>query len=151
MNKARFIIGAFLALGIGYFGYQALLPPVTEGHSMAPPDLSGIAAGDPIADVELPETLSETALIGKNIFDAACAACHGQNAAGQNGVAPPLVHRTYEPSHHSDMAFVMAARNGVQAHHWNFGNMPPIEGLTDGDVMMVARYVRELQQANGIF
>ena len=118
---------------------------------MAPPDLSGIAAGDPIADVELPETLSETALIGKNIFDAACAACHGQNAAGQNGVAPPLVHRTYEPSHHSDMAFVMAARNGVQAHHWNFGNMPPIEGLTDGDVMMVARYVRELQQANGIF
>ena len=47
------------------------------------------------------------------------------NAAGQNGVAPPLVHKLYEPGHHSDMAFIMAAKNGVRSHHWRFGNMPP--------------------------
>jgi hypothetical protein len=29
--------------------------------------------------------------------------------------------------------------------------MPPVEGLTDADVKMIARYVRELQKENGIF
>jgi hypothetical protein len=48
------------------------------------------------------------------------------------------------------MAFVLAAQNGVRAHHWKFGNMPRIEGLTQGDVKMVVAYVRELQRANGI-
>jgi len=28
--------------------------------------------------------------------------------------------------------------------------MPPVEGLTQGDVKMIAGYVRELQRANGI-
>jgi hypothetical protein len=28
--------------------------------------------------------------------------------------------------------------------------MPPVEGLTDGDLKMVVAYVRELQRANGI-
>ena len=63
---------------------------------------------------------------------------------------PTLVHRIYEPSHHSDMAFVSAVKNGFTSHHWSFGNMPPIEGLTTADVKMIARYVRELQRANGI-
>ncbi|MEE9388504.1 MAG: cytochrome c, partial [Paracoccaceae bacterium] len=35
-------------------------------------------------------------------------------------------------------------------HHWRFGSMPPVEGLTDGDVAMVVDYVRTLQRANGI-
>jgi len=120
------------------------------GHSMTSPDTSAIAQGDPIAQVKLPDELSQQAALGKNIFEAKCSECHGENAAGQNGVAPPLVHKIYEPGHHSDMAFVLAAQNGVRAHHWNFGNMPKIEGLTQGDVKMVAAYVRELQRANGI-
>ena len=49
------------------------------------------------------------------------------------------------------MAFILAAKNGVRAHHWRFGNMPAVEGLTDGDVKMIARYIRELQKENGIF
>jgi hypothetical protein len=49
------------------------------------------------------------------------------------------------------MAFVLAAKNGVRAHHWNFGNMPAVEGVTDGDVKMITRYIRELQKENGIF
>lgn len=118
---------------------------------MEPPDLSDIEVGAPLAEVILPETLSETAQIGKRVFENSCAVCHGINAAGQNGVAPPLILSIYRPGHHSDMAFVGAARNGVQAHHWEFGNMPPIPGLTDGDVKLIARYIRELQEANGIF
>lgn len=121
------------------------------GHSMVPPDTSDIAQGSPIVEVALPTEFSEAAQIGQRAFEAKCADCHGANAAGQNGVAPPLVHKIYEPGHHSDMAFVLAARNGVRAHHWDFGNMPPVEGLTDADLKMIARYVRELQAANGIF
>ncbi len=120
------------------------------GHSMTPPDTSNIAQGDAIAQVTLPDTLSARAQIGKRAFEAKCAACHGSNAAGQNGVAPPLVHKIYEPAHHGDMAFVSAAKNGVQSHHWNFGNMPPVQGVTDADVKYIASYIRELQRANGI-
>ncbi|HBM41471.1 MAG TPA: cytochrome C, partial [Sulfitobacter sp.] len=49
-----------------------------------------------------------------------------------------------------DAAFLLAAKQGVRAHHWKFGNMPPVEGVTPGDVKMVVAYVRELQRANGI-
>ena len=73
-----------------------------------------------------------------------------ENAAGQNGVTPPLVHTIYRSDHHSDIAFVMVAKNGVRSHHWKFGNMPPVEGLTAADVKFIARYVRELQKENGI-
>ena len=103
-----------------------------------------------MVQVALPDNFSGNAQIGKVAFEAKCAACHGANAAGQDGVAPPLVHKIYEPSHHGDAAFLLAAKNGVRAHHWRFGNMPPVEGLTDGDVKMIVAYVRELQRANGI-
>lgn len=103
-----------------------------------------------MVQVVLPETLSTNAQVGKLAYEAKCAVCHGTNAAGQDGVAPPLVHKIYEPSHHGDGAFLLAAKNGVRAHHWRFGNMPTVEGVTDGDVKMIVAYVRELQRANGI-
>lgn len=116
------------------------------------PDVAVVTqrTGTAIVEVAEPETLSANAEIGKAAFEAKCAACHGANAAGQDGVAPPLVHKIYEPSHHGDAAFLLAAKNGVRAHHWRFGNMPPVEGMTDGDVKMIVAYVRELQRANGI-
>lgn len=151
MNKTLLAILAFVLVGGVVFYWNATqLSQQEAGHSMVPPDTSEIAQGAPIADVALPAELSAEAQIGKRAFEAKCAECHGANAAGQNGVAPPLVHKIYEPNHHSDMAFVLAAKNGVQSHHWNFGNMPAVEGLTDSDVKMIAQYVRELQRANGI-
>lgn len=103
-----------------------------------------------IAAIALPETLSANAEIGMAVFEAKCAACHGVNAVGQLEVAPPLVHVIYEPSHHGDEAFQRAVANGVRGHHWPFGNMSPVEGLTRGDVKMIIAYIRELQRANGI-
>lgn len=103
-----------------------------------------------LAEIVLPEEFSERARLGQKAFDGNCAACHGQNATGLVGLGPPLVHRIYEPSHHADAAFHVAVANGVRSHHWKFGNMPPVDGLTRADVDMIVAYVRELQRANGI-
>ena len=152
MTKPGLFVAAFFAAGVAIFGWNAMQPETEmAGHSMTPPDTSGVAPGDPIVEVLLPSELSTNAQMGKNAFDVKCAECHGENAAGQNGVAPPLVHKIYEPNHHSDMAFVLAAKNGVRSHHWKFGNMPPVKGLTDGEVKLIAQYIRELQKENGIF
>lgn len=149
MNK---MMGFGAALALAAVAAVYLLTGAGEqvaGH--VEPDTSDLPEGAPIVEVAIPAELSSEAQIGQRVFEAKCVACHGENAAGQNGVAPPLVHKIYEPGHHSDMAFVLAAKNGVRAHHWPFGNMPPVEGVTDADVKYVARYVRELQKENGIF
>lgn len=135
-------LAAIIGLGFWIAGPQDDTP-VSNSSRMA-------VTGTVLISVELPETLSPNAQIGKQIFDLKCAVCHGANAGGQQDVAPSFVQKIYEPSHHGDLAFLSAVRNGVQAHHWDFGNMPPVEGLTDGDVKMVVAYVRELQRANGI-
>lgn len=117
------------------------------------PETAASAAGEEgaaLVDVLLPAELTANAQIGETIYQSQCADCHGINAVGQAGVAPPLVHIIYEPSHHADEAFQRAVSVGVQQHHWSFGNMPAVEGLTRGDVAMVVDYIRELQQANGI-
>ena len=119
----------------------------------APTETSGEgkAEGAPLVELVGPATLSPDAEIGQRIFDLGCASCHGTNAAGRNGIGPPLVHPVYEPSHHADVAFLMAVRSGVRAHHWDFGGMPPSEvQLTNAEINYVVRYVRELQAANGI-
>lgn len=120
--------------------------PLSSGS----PDVTELEEPSVITEVTLPDQLSENAQIGKRVFEAKCAVCHGQVAAGKNGVAPPLVHSIYRPGHHADVAFLIAARNGVRAHHWKFGNMPPVEGITEGEVRLVTQYIRELQRANGI-
>lgn len=82
-------------------------------------------------------------------FAGNCAGCHGEAGVGTSQ-GPPLVHKIYEPNHHGDAAFQRAAANGVQAHHWEFGNMPKIEGVTSEDVDQIIQYVRWLQRQAGI-
>lgn len=99
-------------------------------------------------DVDIPE-LSATARSGEAVFNANCAECHGTNAAGTDR-GPPLIHKIYEPSHHGDAAFLLAARQGVRAHHWSFGDMPAIPAVSDTEIAAIIAYVRELQRYNGI-
>jgi mono/diheme cytochrome c family protein len=87
--------------------------------------------------------------LGETKFSAHCAACHGPRAVG-TAQGPPLVHKIYEPSHHADVAFQRAALNGVRAHHWDFGNMPKIEGVSPEDVDQIIKYIRWLQRQAGI-
>jgi len=142
--KSTIVIAAVLvASGVGY-----ALWPVVPQTAMTENAIS--MEGGLLANVILPATLSQNAQSGKRGFEAKCAACHGVNAAGQDGVAPPLVHKVYEPSHHGDESIQRAVSLGVRAHHWPFGNMPAVEGLTRGDIKMIIAYIRELQRANGI-
>jgi mono/diheme cytochrome c family protein len=99
--------------------------------------------------VTAPE-LSPSARSGQTLFNANCAVCHGANASGSNA-GPPLVHPYYGPGHHPDFAFKNAVQNGVPSHHWWFGDMAPLPGVSEQDVDQIICYVRELQRANGIF
>jgi len=136
-----------VAAAAGFSYYQFIADRAGGKGDTAVAQASG--AGAPIVQVKVPE-LTGNAKIGERIFNAKCAACHGKNAAGVEGSGPPFIHPIYRPAHHGDAAFLLAPRNGVRSHHWTFGNMPQIEGVTDGDIKMIIAYVRTLQRANGI-
>lgn len=110
---------------------------------------AGPAMAAPLVDVTLPE-LTGNAVIGAKVFAAKCAACHGENGSGNDEKGPPLIHKIYEPSHHGDAAFLLAAQGGVRSHHWKFGNMPAVAGITPAEVGMIVDFIRQVQQANGI-
>jgi mono/diheme cytochrome c family protein len=86
---------------------------------------------------------------GERRYNRSCGPCHGSLAIGSDA-GPPLVHRIYEPSHHSDAAFRLAVTRGVRAHHWSFGNMPPVPEMDSTAIAGVTAYVRWLQQKAGI-
>jgi mono/diheme cytochrome c family protein len=87
---------------------------------------------------------------GEVLFNTHCATCHGQRAAGTDH-GPSFLSNIYEPNHHADASFQLAVRNGVRSHHWPFGNMPPIDGVSEADVNDIVGYIRWLQRQAGIF
>lgn len=113
------------------------------------PGCAGGGGGNPaagaVASAEVPAEHAD----GKRLFDTNCARCHGVHAAG-TGRGPSFLSKIYEPSHHSDEAFFLAVKRGVSAHHWGFGNMPPIPGVSDDDVTAILGYVRWAQHVAGI-
>ena len=140
MKRTLFGI-ALLAVAAGAF--LLMQPPDTQTTD-AP------LAGDAMVAVQIPASFTEQEQMGQRAFDTACASCHGTNAQGRQDIAPPLVHKIYEPSHHGDASFLLAAQNGVRAHHWRFGDMPPVSGVTRAEVMDIVAYIRALQRENGI-
>ena len=111
--------------------------------------LTVAACGESTSKSQSPGTVPTEFAGGEAKFRANCSGCHGEQAAGTDH-GPPLVHKIYEPNHHGDPAFQRAAANGVQAHHWQFGNMPPIPTVTAADVDEIIAYVRWLQRQAGI-
>lgn len=93
--------------------------------------------------------LMPNAATGKALFEKNCASCHGADLNGSKE-GPPLLHPYYVPSHHGDPAFQLAVKNGVQAHHWKFGDMKPLPDLTPNDVAHITAYVRYQQRRAGI-
>ena len=138
----KILISLFFALLFITFGVQYF----SNGSASA-----AMEEGSALVAIKTPESYSQNAQIGQRLFEAKCADYHGPNAVGQAGVAPPLIHIIYEPNHHGDESFQRAVALGVRAHHWKFGNMPAVAGLTRAEVKFIIAYVRELQRHNGIF
>ncbi|NQV98805.1 MAG: cytochrome c [Rhodospirillales bacterium] len=111
--------------------------------------VSGAAERLDPQSIKLPQMTPELN-VGKLNYDAKCAACHGLNTAGTDQ-GPTFLHRVYHPGHHGDRAFYLAPKNGARAHHWRFGDMPPVAGITDSQIEKIIGYVRAVQAANGLF
>jgi len=88
--------------------------------------------------------------VGKKKYQESCSVCHGKWLGGSKQ-GPPLLHGFYKPSHHGDPSFYRAALKGVRAHHWKFGDMPPIRGITRKDMDTIVPFIRWLQQAKGLY
>ena len=93
--------------------------------------------------------LGPTVYDGEESFQNRCAVCHGQLADG-TATGPPLVNRLYEIGHHPNFSFHNAVNKGVIAHHWNFGDMPPIPNVPPEEIDAIICHVRNLQRAEGI-
>lgn len=85
---------------------------------------------------------------GKAVYERSCAACHGVDLRG-TGRGPSQFSEVYNPGHHPDASYRAAIANGVSAHHWNFGPMPPVPGLSADDVTAVIAYIRQQQTKHG--
>lgn len=85
---------------------------------------------------------------GAALYSANCASCHGADLSG-TALGPSHLSIVYEPSHHPDESFRSAIRNGIGAHHWAFGPMPPVPDLDDSEIDAIITYVRTIQQREG--
>ena len=85
---------------------------------------------------------------GEELYQASRAECHRTDLRGTD-LGPSHLSEVYEPNHHADASFLLAVRRGSPAHHWNFGDMAPIEGLSDDDVAAITAYVRSVQEEQG--
>ena len=96
-----------------------------------------------------PASTPFSGLDGRVLYGQACTSCHGADLQGTDQ-GPPLIDSIYRSGHHADASFLLAVRRGVRSHHWGFGNMPPIDGLTDEQVEAIVEFVREQQRLAGI-
>ena len=122
---------------------------IVGGLGLVASKFFGKSTGGATVSVAVP-SLSSVAVAGKAAFVANCAQCHGENGGGGTELGPPLVYDIYNPGHHRDEAFLSAVRIGVRQHHWPYGNMPSQPEVAESQVMEIVRYVREMQEANGI-
>lgn len=102
----------------------------------------------PLVAVTVPP-LSGAAAAGAQLYVRYCDQCHGPAGAGSTS-GPPLIDLIYAPDHHSDASFYYAALHGSRAHHWRFGAMPPVKGVTEQQVGKIITFIRAVQRANGI-
>ncbi len=87
---------------------------------------------------------------GMFLFEKNCSSCHGLDMTGTDK-GPPLLHDFYKPSHHDDASFYRAGLQGVKAHHWQFGDMPAVEGMTARKMKSIVPYVRYYQQLQKLY
>jgi mono/diheme cytochrome c family protein len=108
--------------------------------------LFSAAAGAESPVPKAPSTLVK----GETLFNTHCASCHGVGGRG-TAKGPSFLDKIYAPDHHADVAFYRAPDLGVRAHHWQFGDMPKIPGVSRQDLDQIIPYIRWLQKDAKIF
>ncbi len=111
---------------------------------------AGLLLASPLHAADPPLKPPDALAKGEALFNTNCSACHGVGARGTSK-GPPFIDKIYEPNHHADIAFYRAPELGVRAHHWKFGDMPRIPGVTKDDLTQIIAYIRWLQKQAGIF
>jgi len=109
---------------------------------------TGCASANGESDTGIPPQDPALVTVGSDLYAAGCAPCHGQDLRGTDR-GPSHLSTVYQPSHHADGSFLLAVKRGSPAHHWQFGDMPPIEGLTEEAVAAIVAFVRENQRLEG--
>lgn len=102
---------------------------------------------DAAVEIEASDDLTVLAA-GEELFQANCAECHGADLRGTDS-GPSFLSSVYNPNHHTDESFRRAVELGVAQHHWRFGNMEPVVGLSEEDVGSIIAFVREQQRVLG--
>ena len=97
-------------------------------------------------EVEIPFHLGK----GQLLYEKFCGSCHGVQLNGSDK-GPPLLHSFYKPSHHGDQSFYRAVLQGVPQHHWEFGNMSSVAGMTAKKMDSLMPYVRYYQQQKKLY
>ena len=148
LNAMRdpWLLRSFFLLAAAAMGVMAATACV--GMEKPTPMVMKTPTPDPTNTVNT-EIGSPTYLAGLDLFNRNCAQCHGEKATGSDA-GPPLIHEVYQPYHHPDFSFHAAVNKGVPAHHWFYGDMPPIPGLSHEDVEKIICYVRQLQDDSGM-
>lgn len=98
-------------------------------------------------DDPLPTTAGSGA--GADLYDQSCAACHGTDLRG-TARGPSHLSQVYAADHHPDASFRAAISQGSAAHHWDFGDMPPVDGLSDDEIDLIIAYIRDQQETHGL-
>lgn len=140
----RIAVTAVIAAGVTALIVRQFDPPGYDVSSSGP--MGGMAG---MEDGVAKPDLDGLALEGHEVFKSNCSSCHGGWAGGTDK-GPSLIQKTYESAHHSDMAIVLAMRNGVRQHHRRFGSMPPQPQIKFEDAQKIIAFIRTVQAANGI-
>ena len=111
--------------------------------------LSAVCAAATVSaadEIEIPFEMAR----GQLLYEKYCSSCYGLQLDGSDQ-GPPLVHPFYKPSHHSDKSFYRAVLQGTKQHHWNFGDMKPVEGMTPKKMDAVIPFVRYYQRQKKLY
>ncbi len=143
MTKNRLRMAVALAAAAMTFACAADADDAGDASS-APP------APTVTSDAPAPPTTAAALVVpdGAAVYQQYCAECHGADLRGTDK-GPSQLSIIYEPNHHGDFAYRVAIRDGTREHHWWFGDMPPVEGITDLEIEKVISFIRAEQERLG--
>lgn len=139
-----------LPIILGVVGVVAVIAVVllSIGGEGEAPEAAPVDPHTGLSEFDIPVQDPDMVTAGQEVYEVSCSACHGLDLRG-TPTGPSLLSIIYNPIHHPDDAFLSAALNGVTAHHWAFGDMTPVAGVSEEQLEQVIAYVRDDQRVQG--